>query len=355
MALSDENAKIVLPVPPSIRAVEAEEEEKRLAAIKQLKEAGVDVSKIPKKELDDGESKIIKAHQKWLSYIDALEKAGRKERLSQMENLRRRIEFWRHHTAEKLRMAPASVLSDHLLVKVAYASATSPTPMVSEALEAAGVRSAGLNHLVEILQSWWRDTNPNVASESIDLSGSNSKSSMVFRSENKNFILTPEKPWEFAVYRPNKKTGKAAWEASYDRFYNGEHPQTIAMNPENGRPIQVNTVVGHVLTALTHGRPVPIERLARVVEAPSKLEWDRLYEAEKVTGFDVIKEPKLSVTQLLRPIMGDAFVDQPRENRSTVSITYCFFVHVKNAKLMYILLFLSLGGFNKVLELVSSH
>lgn len=315
-------------MPPSIRQVEAEEEEKRQAILASLQQAGVDLTKIPKQEINDGQGDAIKAHQKWLSHLSTLEKAGRTDRFEELKDLRRQIEFWRYHTAEKLRMAPASVMSDHLLVKVAYASASSPTPVVAEALEAAGVRSAGLNHLVEILGNWWSDTN---SKSDISTSRSNSKtiiakpgdaqsSRMTFPKKDGGYVFHPEKSWQFAVYKPNKKTGLASWESSVIRFTNGEHPQAIAMNPENGRPIQVNTVIGHILTGLTFGRPIHLERLSNVVEPPSRLEWSRLREAESAGNFDVVGNASVSMTEFLRPIMGDEFVDQPRENRTPVRL-----------------------------------
>ena len=315
---------IILPVPPSIREIEAEEEKRRQATLNNLKQAGVDLSKIPKQELEDGESEIIKAHQKWVKHLDSLRKDGRSDRLAQLEELRNQIERWRYRTAEKLRMAPASVMQDHLLVKVAYASASSPTPMVAEALEAAGVRTAGLDNLVEILRNWLEETTSSVTSTSTDSASTfvEKINRITFPRGETDFILTPEKPWEFAVYKPNKRTGVAAWESSCQRFFQGEHPQTIAMNPINGRPIQVNTVVGHILTGLTHGRSVPLQRLSEVIMPPSRVEWDHLREAELKAGLDVVNNPRLSITELLRPIMGDDFVEQPRESRTQVR-EYC--------------------------------
>jgi hypothetical protein len=142
-------------------------------------------------------------------------------------------------------------------------------------------------------------------------------------------LLTPgelvkgEVPWEFEAYKPIKKTGLASWESSYIRFSEGESPMTIAMSPVNGRPIQVKTVCGHVMTALLHGRAVDLHRLNIFFPAPTQREWETLYEAEISTGVDVRGNPvicgvgggKLTKTDILCPIMGSNFTNTPYNER----------------------------------------
>lgn len=117
------------------------------------------------------------------------------------------------------------------------------------------------------------------------------------------------------VYKPQKKTGKATWEVSYDRFVNGEHPQTIAMTQTSGKPIQVATVVGHLLQALEQGRAVDIHRLATSDTPPTKNEWEELERCSIETGLDVTGDPatsgvdsgRFSMKDFLVPIMGNSF------------------------------------------------
>jgi len=75
----------------------------------------------------------------------------------------------------------------------------------------------------------------------------------------------------------------AAWESSYNQFFNGEHPAIIAMNPENGRPIQVATVQNHIMSALLSGKPVNLKKLAEFGDCipPNQSEWEQLYTIEK--------------------------------------------------------------------------
>ena len=61
--------------------------------------------------------------------------------------------------AEKYRMAPASVMEEHLLVKVAYATASLRVgKMDKDALIAAGVRSSGIDELTSVLGEWAKDS-----------------------------------------------------------------------------------------------------------------------------------------------------------------------------------------------------
>ena len=217
-----------------------------------------------------------------------------------------RIEAWRMDMAERYRMAPASVMEEHLLVKIAYATASlrSGTKMDKDALVAAGVRSNGIDELTEVLGEWLNATKP-LALCGSDKADGDENAPMYFE-PGKQF--KPANPWEFAVYKPNKKTGKAVWELSYDRFVEGTHPQTIAMTQKSGRPIQAATVVGHLLDALTQGRSVDLDRLASVEPPPKKSEWDELVRCSVETGMDVTGEPEMSGARQQRFVMKDFLV-----------------------------------------------
>jgi hypothetical protein len=86
----------------------------------------------------------------------------------------------------------------------------------------------------------------------------------------------------------------------------------------------MNTVVGHILDGLAQGRPVPLSRLAQFLPAPTKSEWEQLSQAEVTTGMSVVGDPdtcgpdgsKFTMTEFLRPIMGDAFFDTPYADRT---------------------------------------
>ena len=318
-ALNDTSIPIVLPVTQTIREIELKEEEKRQRVLKQLSEAGVKIEKLPKEEVETGDGDVIRAFSKWHGYLESMRRNNREERITQLEDLLASIETWRANAASKYRMAPAAVLAEHTMVFIAYTSATMKPGLRVEpsAMVAAGVRTRELDSLVDTLNQWMEEVQPGsgAAAESGD------EAKMVFPPGE---AFSPEKPWEFAVYKPLKKTGKASWESSHERFLNGEHPQTIAMSPLNGKPIQMTTVVGHVLDGLIQGRPVPLGRLSQFIPAPTKSEWEQLKEAEAATGMNVVSDPntsglggsKFTMTEFLRPIMGDGFVDTPYNERT---------------------------------------
>ena len=204
---------------------------------------------------------------------------------------------------------------------ITYGAATLPTgvKLCKADLLAAGARTRDLESLVIILNEW---IDQNTLSQTA-MGGS-------YSDQTQELPMTfPPGPiecqkWAFAVYKPNKKTGKAVWESSYDRFVRGESPQAIAMSPENGRPIQAMTVVGHIQDGFLLGKPVDLQRLSQVSKPPSQVEWMRLEQAEESMAIDVAGDPsssgpggsKFTMLEFLRPIMGDIFVDGPKEARS---------------------------------------
>jgi hypothetical protein len=242
-------------------------------------------------------------------------KAEKFDRVQQLEDLRLRIDAWRLDTAAKYRVAPSAVLAEHIVVLIAYAvSSMQPGAKIEKsALISAGVRSREIDTLVQDLHGWVDKAQPALAS---------STSGAVMSFDDAPF--TPTKAWEYSTYKPMKKTGLASWESSYQRFLAGDHPQTIAMSPANGRPIQVATVVSHILQGLELGRPVPLKRLAAVLPAPTEEEWNLLVRTEHLTSMSVVGDPLISgldggkflMTEFLRPIMGDNFVATPYNERS---------------------------------------
>lgn len=113
--------------------------------------------------------------------------------------------------------------------------------------------------------------------------------------------FTAAKAWTHAVYKVAKNGKLPVWETSYIRFKKGEHPQAIAMDQESGKPVQSNTVVGHILEALLHARPVDLRRLVQSSGAllPTELEWQRLEEAVLGLGLDVEKTAMVSQKDIM--------------------------------------------------------
>ena len=95
---------------------------------------------------------------------------------------------------------------------------------------------------------------------------------------------TPARAWALAT-PPTGKNG-AAWEASWQRFDSGESLEKIAITQVKAdgsakAAIQAITVGNHVLTALTQGRAVDLQRLAvQMSPPPSANDWEALIGAE---------------------------------------------------------------------------
>lgn len=322
-ALYSASASIVLPVPASVREIERVEEEKRQKTLAEITKAGFDLAQIPKEEVEEGDGEVIRAIKQWHNYIDSLERREQHERVQQLDDLRLRIEAWRDDAAEKFRMAPAAVLAEHLVIKIAYATASLPpgAKIDRSALEGAGVRSRGIDELVVSLNEWAEETAKAKNGDGAEGDAESPSAPMVFPSDEP---YAPPSPWQHAVYKVIKKTGLASWESSYNRFLDGESPMTIAMSPANGRPIQVNTVVKHIQDGLLHGRPVPLKKLAAVVPPPNKEEWNELRRCEDLTGLDVEGDPSTSgnngeafrMTDFLAPVMGAAFLAKDFKERT---------------------------------------
>ena len=200
------------------------------------------------------------------------------------------------------------------MLSICYAVATMKEgKLEKEVLVNAGLRSNGIDQLVVIINDWLGETMIPITS----LSNNGNKGSSNNGSDDVMVLsdgpYSPSQAWEYFVYRPNKKSGLASWESSYNRFMDEmQHPQTIAMSPVNGRPIQVTTVVSHIFDGLMSGRPIDLKRLATIHPPPTREEWDALSncEAENNT-MDVTGNPKTSgrdgetfrLTDFLEPII----------------------------------------------------
>ena len=127
----------------------------------------------------------------------------------------------------------------------------------------------------------------------------------------------PRAAWACAV-QPDPSRKLPVWVASWRRFQAGESIECIAVSPKGGKAIQPVSVVSHLMTALTHGRPLDLQRLAQQCETnacapPTRDEWARLVVAEASAGVDVVANAKVGQVELLKPILPEAakpFIDR---------------------------------------------
>ena len=315
-ALLNRRQAIILPVPEYLRDLEKKEEARRQKILEELQYSAFK-DKIPSEELEQGDGEVIRAYSKWQKYVETARGLGKTERVEALETLFTSIENWRTKMATKYQMAPVSVIPEHVLASIAYAVGSLPpgNKMDSSSLVSAGVRSREIESLIAVLGDW---VDKYQQKPKVDTGVTQNESPMILDK------IPARSPWKFAAYKPQKKTGKATWELSYDRYANGETLQSIAMAPSSGRqPIQVKTVAGHILDAIIHGRCVDPSGLVSVYPPPTRKEWDRLNEAHATAGLHPVCDPEISgvdggrytMTDAIRPIVPQV-VAKPNEDRN---------------------------------------
>eukprot|EP00977_Amphora_coffeiformis_P021726 scaffold9782_cov150-Amphora_coffeaeformis.AAC.5 len=315
-ALRNKEQSIVLPVPEYLRALEKKDEERRQKVLEDLQNSGFK-DKIPSDELEQGDGEVIRAYAKWQTYVEKARGMGKTQRVEHLDSLLTSIEDWRARMAAKNEMAPVSVIPEHILAAIAYAVATLPpgNKMDSSSLIAAGVRSREIDSLITVLGDWVDKFQSKVE---VAVAGAEIDIHMT------PFKIPARSPWKFAMYKPQKKTDKAIWEQSYDRYAMGESLQSIAMSPAPGRqPIQAKTVAGHIVDAIVHGREVDPAGIIPILPLPSRSEWEQIEKVHETAGMDPVADPetsgldsgKYTLTDAIRPIIPGT-VDIPHAERS---------------------------------------
>jgi len=283
---------------------EEQDRQKQAALAAEVEKAGFDTKKMPKKELETGEGPMF-----W--YIRKLKlwrENGKDSMANKHEELRKRILAWRDAAAQRLRIAPADVLSEHVIVNMTYVK-----PTTLDALKGIGVRIVGAEELAALVTQAKSELFPDALEEaaggaSQDAAGAKRGAALQLPEG----VWTPPKKWKGAVYKPGKGGAKPPWEVSYEKFSKGDMLQTIAMNQPSGKPVQASTVQGHVLTALTHGRPCDLQRLMKESKfgPVTEEEWTKMEEAFAERGADVDAEDT-KTKDILCGILGEKVNREP--------------------------------------------
>jgi len=245
-ALADGTSQFFMPPPPALLEQELAEKRVLEARIAELESNGIDLKNIPKAELESGNSPILDAEIKWLRTITSWRTSGQNEKADKYNALMEKILAWREQQAQKHRVSPDIVLADHVVKNIAYA-----LPVTISDLKALGVRfAAGVSSLSRLIRAATSELGISSTTQTTD------SSPIVPLPKNINY--KPSKAWAFAI----PSTKKKSWEISYERFQNkNESIGAIAANQNSGNPIRQGTVVGHLLTALTFGHPLDLQRL----------------------------------------------------------------------------------------------
>lgn len=306
-----------LPVPIAIRQHEEEERLKVEARAAEIEKAGFDVKCIPKKHLEDENDPLL-----WyIRKMQYLRNSGKEHLIKQADNheeLRKRVIAWRDAAAQRLRMAPADVVAEHVAASIAYSK-----PTTVDALRAAGVRIVGAEELATLVATAKQELFPAGNEELAGATGAGEAEAGGTKRAAAMKLPTglwAPKKWSGAVYKPGKGGAKPPWEVSYDRFMNGEGIQAIAIQQAKGKPIQATTVASHLLTAIQQGRPVDLRRMATECGTdsplPDEAAWNKMEQAVAESGSDP-QSPDFKAKDLLRGILGEA-VDKEFGTKSDV-------------------------------------
>ena len=331
---------LMLPVPEVVRRSDKKAAEEAAALRKQVEQAlqsrGVDAALVPEAELQPyaNGGPVTDAILAYTNTIAGWRARGQDAKADAHEELLERIRTWRQSEAERLRLAPASVLPDHQamsLVKV--------KPQQKESLQALGVRVAGAAGLLAVLDQWRADQGADLLGSSQEAGGSQggaggvggaAASSSPAGGSARPLPLPPgrfqpAKPWALAKPPPAAGKKPAAWEESWRRFTAGEGAEAIALQQPNGKAIQTNSVVGHLMVALTQGRPVDLHRLATFIAPPTLEQWECLREAEDAARMDVVADEKAQMTKLLAaflPAASTEFANRTPQEKALLEMWY---------------------------------
>jgi hypothetical protein len=318
--LSDPRAAIMLPVPEAIRRLEAAQTARVAAKKQELQQAGVDLSKIPQAQLESGEGAVIDAEVRWLRLLSNLKSRGGAQRADALEKLLARIVGWRAEVAEASRLAPATVLADHLAKSIAYTQ-----PQTVEALRQLGLRSSFVTSLSEVVRAACAELGLVGANGGAPAAGGGGTrdggAGMVFSAG----VWAPSTPWLHAKL-PGSTKSTPAWVSSWERWSRGEHPEAIAMKQVNNKgqpkaPIKASTVVSHLLTALQCGKGVDMAKLAQFCASindvpPTSAVWEQLEDAAGMASIDVVDSASYAKKDMLVQLVGNELATKEFQERT---------------------------------------
>jgi len=212
-------------------------------------------------------------------------------REKQLFDLRDKLWAWRSYTAKNLRLAPSTVLSEELIIKIVYSR---PTRL--ESLHEMGVRIAGAEMIIDIVAAWSKEHK--IVEDTESDSG-----------ESEPISFPP------GLQRSTKHTAPmasdAVWAKSLGRFMAGESIERIAMEQPK-RPLQPATIAKHILTALDNGHLVDLSRLAQQFRPPSRKIWKQL--SERDIDLD---DPKVPIKPIMLSLLPSRFnADLPFQEKS---------------------------------------
>ena len=304
---------IVLPVPAAVRRIEQAEAEKAAQQREELEQAGVQLSAIPKKELDQGDGPILKAELNWLRRL----KSSSPEKRAKLEALLSNIFEWRAAEAEQLQMAPATILPDYRAKQIAYSEI-----QTTEGLQSLGLRSSSVTTLAATTSRALQELG--LGNESAAISAADAAAPVLILPEG---VFKPAAPWQFASNHSGNT--KKPWLISYERWAEqGQHLETIALNQFDAKGTPKNavkqaTIIGHLLTAFgEHGKQMDLRRLQHEAALQfTQAEWEKLDEAALVAQQDPVRSATFAKKEIVEALEPEVAAKDFKERSETEQAT----------------------------------
>jgi superfamily II DNA helicase RecQ len=281
--------KIMLIPPESILTDEKKYKQLVTNKLERYQKLGINLSNIPVEELDAGGGPILDIFSIWYKKIIKLhnsENIIEKKLADNYEELYRRICKWRLKISDKLSVAPVSVISEHLIIKICYSKIKTYEDLISLGIRTKGTRELALL-IKESIIELKLDTIISMSSNNY-LTGD----AMVLP---KGLFQPKPKPI-YNPQKPKKKSNKLQnWENTYNMFMSKKNIiPTIIAATSGSKPVQVNTIIKHLLIALVTGKPVDLERLYNGLPKEdiilNKTIWD---EIEKINEWGDLSSPDI--------------------------------------------------------------
>lgn len=284
---------ITLPLSSAMLELRAKFEAKKAALLVTLVDLKIGPETVPTAALESGEVShlairpIVQLAQKlkrWRSIGNEMHA----EKADALEALHASVRIWRAQAAAAMHVAPSTVLSDAVVASIVYTEVDDV-----EALRRAGVRVAGVEELAAVVSEWKSKHRSTVQATPLGSADPDAAP-----------MVLPTAQWVPArsfqppqAYKTRKSTAKnpdprPTWEVSAEAVAAGQSIQSIALNQPSGRPIQVNTVFKHCLTALEFRRPargLSLRVLADFSPPPCAAEWRRLEDAAGIVAVDFLR------------------------------------------------------------------
>ena len=275
---STKSNKIMITPPASILADEKANGLLVTAKLERYKKLGINLSNVPIEELNCGKGPVLDMLYIWYNKLIKLRSRGKSAEIKEADNyeeLYRRICEWRLKTSQKLLISPISVISEHLIIKICYSKIKTYEDLIQ-----LGLRIKGTKELAKLITESLIELNL----DKYDTNSNNNKGATMILPEG---TFQPKPQPIYTPVKPKKKSNKLhSWEKTYNVFMTNKSSSPIVIAATvSTKPVQVNTIIKHLLMAMVSGKPLDLSRLYKSLPSNeiilNKVIWDKIEKNNK--------------------------------------------------------------------------